>query len=139
MHRRTSLFGRLAGSLFVALAFLAADFSTAAPGEPVQAPGLARGRPGALGVVPEAGFFRAIDQGFFREQGIELDLTPFDSAARMVPALGTGQLDVGDGSHSAGLFNAVARGIGIKLVADAASGPVGHPTVALLFRQDLAE
>jgi NitT/TauT family transport system substrate-binding protein len=126
-------------SLFAALACLAAGVSTAAPGEPVHAQGLARVRQGVLGVVPEAGFFIAIDQGYFREQGIELELTQFDSAARMVPSLGTGQLDVGDGSHSAGLFNAVARGIGIKIVADAASGPVGHSTVAMLFRRDLVE
>src|SRR4051812_42727500 len=85
MHRRASFLGRLAASLFAALAFLAADFSTAAPGEPVHAQGLARVRQGVLGVVPEAGFFIAIDQGYFREQGIELDLTQFDSAARMVP------------------------------------------------------
>src|SRR5215211_3373986 len=139
MHGRTSFFARLAASLFAALAILAAGSSTAAPAEPVHAQGLARVRQGVLGVVPEAGFFVAIDQGYFREQGIDLDLTPFDSAARMVPSLGTGQLDVGDGSHSAGLYNAVARGIGIKIVADAASGPPGYPVVSLLFRRDLVD
>jgi NitT/TauT family transport system substrate-binding protein len=139
MHRRTLRFSRLAASLLAALAVLAGSFAATGPEEPVHAQGLARVRQGVLGVVPEAGFFVAIEQGYFREQGIELDLTLFDSAARMVPALGTGQLDVGDGSHSAGLYNAVARGIGIKIVADAASGPPGQPTVAMLFRRDLAE
>jgi NitT/TauT family transport system substrate-binding protein len=108
-----------------------------APAAATQA--LARVRMGVLGVLPEAGIFIALEQGYYREQGIELDLTQFDSAARMVPSLGTGQLDAGDGSHSAGLFNAVARGIGIKLVADAASGPPGHPVVSLMFRRDLVE
>jgi NitT/TauT family transport system substrate-binding protein len=105
----------------------------------VEAQATTRVRMGVLGVLPEAGIFVALEQGYYREQGIELDLTPFDSAARMVPALGTGQLDAGDGSHSAGLFNAVARGIGIKLVADAASGPPGYPVVSLLFRRDLVD
>jgi NitT/TauT family transport system substrate-binding protein len=139
MERRTLALLRPAVALVAVLVALIAGLSGAAPGDAVHAQGLARVRMGVLGVLPEAGVFVAMDQGYFREQGIELDTTQFDSAARMVPSLGTGQLDAGDGSHSAGLFNAVARGIPIKLVADAASGPAGYSVVALMFRRDLAE
>ncbi len=139
MHRRTLALLRPAAALLAALVALAAGFAGTAPGELALAQGAARVRMGVLGVLPEAGIFVALDQGYFREQGIELETTQFDSAARMVPALGTGQLHAGDGSHSAGLFNAVARGIPIKLVADAASGPAGYSVVSLMFRRDLAD
>jgi NitT/TauT family transport system substrate-binding protein len=139
MRARTTISLRLAAWLLTAIVALAAGFSAAAPGESAHAQGSARVRMGVLGVLPEAGIFIAIEQGYFREQGIELETTLFDSGARMVPALGTGQLEAGDGSHSAGLFNAVARGIPLKLVADAASGPSGYSVVALMFRRDLVD
>jgi NitT/TauT family transport system substrate-binding protein len=139
MHRRMARMLRPAISLLAVFAALAVGLADPLPGDAVFAQGLTRVRMGVLGVLPEAGIFVALEQGYYREQGIELDTTPFDSAARMVPSLGTGQLDAGDGSHSAGLFNAVARGIPIKLVADAASGPAGSSVVSLMFRRDLVD
>jgi NitT/TauT family transport system substrate-binding protein len=110
---------------------------------PVPASGAAqdaqRVRLGVLGATVDAGFFLAEDQGYFREQGLTVEMTPFDSAARMVAPLGAGQLDAGGGAHSAGMFNAVARGIGLKLVADKGSSPPGFGVQALLFRRDLAD
>jgi NitT/TauT family transport system substrate-binding protein len=54
----------------------------------------------------------------------------------MVPHLGTGTLDAGAGSASAGLYNAVARGIKIKIVADKASSPPGYGATKILIRKD---
>jgi NitT/TauT family transport system substrate-binding protein len=96
-------------------------------------------RVGLLGGASDSAFFIAMDQGYFREVGLELDVTPFDSGARMVAPLGTGQLDIGGGAHSAGLFNAVARGVQIKLVADKGSTQPGFGYEALMFRRDLVE
>ncbi len=98
-----------------------------------------RVRLGVLGTIVDAGFYIGLDQGYFREQGLDLEMIPFDSGARMVAPLGTGQLDAGGGAHSAGMFNAVARGVALKLVADKGSSPPGHGVQALLFRRDLAE
>jgi NitT/TauT family transport system substrate-binding protein len=44
----------------------------------------------------------------------------------MVAPLGAGQLDVGGGSASAGLYNAFGRGIRLKIVADKASSQPGY-------------
>ena len=96
-------------------------------------------RLGTSGATTDAGLFIAEEKGYFREQGLTLDVVPFDSAARMVTALGTNQLDVGAGSHSAGLFNAVARGIPVRLVADKGSAPPGHGFQGLMFRRDLLD
>jgi NitT/TauT family transport system substrate-binding protein len=94
---------------------------------------------GVLSAATDAGIFIAQDLGYFREQGVEVEMVPFDSAARMVAPLGAGQLDAGGGSHSAGLFNAVARGIELKLVADKGVSSAGHGFQALVFRKDLAD
>src|SRR6266568_469678 len=55
---------------------------------------------GTLATVGDAGWWVGIDQGYFREQGIQLDYETFDSAAAMVAPLSSGQLDVGGGAIS---------------------------------------
>jgi NitT/TauT family transport system substrate-binding protein len=57
----------------------------------------------------------------------------------MVAPLGAGQLDVGAGSAGASLYNAVARGIRIKIVADKASSPPGYGATKILVRKDLID
>ncbi len=85
----------------------------------------------------DAGFFIANDKGYLKDQGIEMDVVRFDSAARMVAFLGTGQLDLGGGASGAGLFNAIARDIPLRIVADKGSMPPGHGFEALIVRKDL--
>jgi NitT/TauT family transport system substrate-binding protein len=94
---------------------------------------------GATQAVSNAGIFVASARGYFREQGLDVEFVPFDSAARMVAPLSAGQLDVGGGSPSAGLFNAIARGIDVKLVADKGSAPPGFGFEGLVFRRDLVD
>jgi NitT/TauT family transport system substrate-binding protein len=66
-------------------------------------------------------------------------MTPFASAARMIAPLGTGQLDVGGGTVAAGLYNAVERGIRIRVVADKGSVREGYEFSTLLVRKDLVD
>jgi len=117
----------------------AATAGAPAASAPAAPPPLEALRLGIVGSATDAGFFIALERGYFRDQGLELDTTTFDSAARMVAPLAAGQLDVGGGSHSAGLFNAMARGIAIKIVADKGSSPPGHGFTTLMFRKDLAD
>lgn len=51
--------------------------------------------------------------------------------------LGAGQLDVGGGNGSPALFNAIARGIELKIVANKASMPPGYGYTAILVRKAL--
>src|SRR5579875_1257035 len=115
--------------------------STAAPaaGQPATPAHAETLHIGVLASTTDAGIFIANDLSYLREQGIELDMTTFDSAARMVAPLGAGQLDVGAGAHSAGLNNAISRGVDIKLVADKGSATPGHGFQALVFRKELAD
>ena len=46
---------------------------------------------------PQAWFFIAEDRGYFRDEGIELDFTPGDTAANAVPRIASGEFDIGYG------------------------------------------
>ena len=122
---------RLGGAVLAALLLsaLAADRTTAA--ETVRV-GIAR-------TISDAGYYIAEALGFFGQEGIEINLTPFNSAAQMIAPLGTGELDVGGGTVSAGLYNAVGRGINIKIVADQASMKPGYGYSSLMVRKDVVE
>ncbi|MCK0509526.1 ABC transporter substrate-binding protein [Aromatoleum buckelii] len=96
-------------------------------------------RVGIVNSSSDAGFLIADKKGYFREEGLEVVFTPFDSAAKMIAPLGAGHLDVGGGSPSAGLYNAIARGISIKIVADKGSTPPGYGYQPLLVRKDLVD
>ncbi|MCW2684865.1 MAG: transporter substrate-binding protein [Blastococcus sp.] len=79
------------------------------------------------GSSSDAALFMGIEAGFFEEEGVEIEIVDFNSGALVVPPLATGDLDVGSGSPSAGLFNAVAQGVQIKIVAEKARVvPPGH-------------
>src|SRR5437879_12334480 len=57
----------------------------------------------------------------------------------MIAPLGVGQLDVGGGAVSAGLFNAMARGVDLRIVADKGTIRTGQSYEALIIRRDLVE
>lgn len=122
--------------------FIRASLSTCAA---VSAPGIAGAqspdivRIGNNGVVSDAVFYIAERRGYFAEQRIKVEFVLFDAGPKMVVPLGTGQIDVGAGASGAGLFNAVGRGIDIKVVADKGSMPPGYQYVPLLVRKDLVE
>jgi len=91
---------------------------------------------GAASVTSDAPIYIAHSKGYFRDEGLAVKVENFRSASDMVPHLGTGTLDAGAGSASAGLYNAVARGIKIKIVADKASSPPGYGATKILVRKD---
>ncbi|MBX5493391.1 MAG: ABC transporter substrate-binding protein, partial [Chloroflexi bacterium] len=68
---------------------------------------MARVRYGDLNLLSDAGVYLGIDEGYFAEEGIEVETVTFDSAANMVAPLATNQLDAGGGAPSAGLYNAL--------------------------------
>ncbi|MFI5269082.1 MAG: ABC transporter substrate-binding protein, partial [Chloroflexota bacterium] len=94
---------------------------------------------GVLQSASDAGFYVGLDKGWYAEQGIDIQTTQFPSAANMVAPLSQGQLDAGGGAPGAGLDNAIARDIGIKMVADKAFVPADSSYLALLVRKDLAD
>ena len=96
-------------------------------------------RVGRIGALVEAGQILALERGYFAAQGIDVKFLEFDSAARMIPSLAVGQLDVGAGTVSAGLFNAVAQGIPIKMVGPQSRHDLGASSLYVMVRRDLIE
>jgi NitT/TauT family transport system substrate-binding protein len=94
---------------------------------------------GTTDTSSDAVFFIADQKGYFKAEGLTVTMTSFASAAKMIAPLGIGQLDVGGGTVAAGLYNAVERGINIKIVADKASIKDGYEYSTLLVRKDLAD
>jgi len=93
----------------------------------------------SIGITPAmstAGLFIAYEKGYFEEQGINLVMKQIPRAgAQMIPFLATGQLMVGCGNLNAGLYNAIANDIPLKVVADKGTVTPGHGYLALLVRK----
>jgi NitT/TauT family transport system substrate-binding protein len=94
---------------------------------------------GDLAAISNVAIYIAIEKGFFKEQGINTEISNFDSAAKMVPALVAGELEVSVGSASAGLFNAVAQQAPFRIVADKGQTREGHGFSLLAVRKDLVD
>lgn len=96
-------------------------------------------RVGITNSASDAPLFLSEANGYFEQQGLTVELTPFDSAAQMIAPLGGGQLDIGAGAPSAGFYNAVARDLNLRIVADKGSMPEGYGYMPLMVRKDLVD
>jgi NitT/TauT family transport system substrate-binding protein len=122
---------RLNGRILLGLVALAFAFCVPAVAQTITV--------GATSSTSDAPIYIADRKGYFRAEGLDVKVVNFRSAADMVAPLGAGQLEAGAGSASAGLYNAVARGIAIKIVADKASSPPGYGGTKILVRKDHVE
>ena len=89
--------------------------------------------------ISNAGIYIAIEKGYFKEVGIRNELIEFASAAKVIPALTAGEMEVSAGSPSAGLFNAIAQGGPFRIVADKGQARAGTGYSLLMVRKDLVE
>jgi NitT/TauT family transport system substrate-binding protein len=94
---------------------------------------------GVVNASSDIALFIADAKGYFKEAGLDVQFHAFDSAAKMVAPLGAGQLDVGAGAASSGLYNAVERGINLRVVADKARNAPGYGFQATMVRKQLSD
>jgi len=97
-------------------------------------------RIGLLFSTSDSGVLIALDKGYFKDEGINVQTHRFQSLVNMVAPLGAGQLDIAGGALAAGLFNAAARDVPLKIVADKGQ-TIGSAWdfVALMVRKDLTD
>ncbi len=126
-HIRPALVAAALGSAMLGLA------------APAPAAELEQVRIGIARTMSDAGYYVADAKGFFRDEGITVEMLAFNSAAQMIAPLGIGELDVGGGTVAAGLYNAAARGIEVKIVAPQASMRPGYGYSSLMVRKDLVD
>jgi NitT/TauT family transport system substrate-binding protein len=157
MHRLLALLGLLAGLVVACAPAPSAGRAPApaAPAPPAVAPATqaAPTPAGAAALAPLAPpvtvriavqgggtdglFYIAAERGYFARQGLEPEFASFASSSDMIPALATGQTDVGGLGFNPALFNALARGVGIRIVAGKGAATPGHGSSALVVRKDL--
>jgi len=92
---------------------------------------------GMPSVAGDAAIFVAHKRGYFKEEGLNVELVQMASGARMIAPLSTGEMHVAAVAVSAGLFNAVARGVDIRIVSDKGRTSPGFGTQAMLVRRSL--
>src|SRR5580692_5344021 len=128
-------------SAIVATCLLSAGLALGLAARPDRAAAaeVAQVRIGIARTMSDVGYYVADAMGYFRDEGIEVTMTPFNSAAQMMAPLGGGELDVGGGTVSAGFYNSIGRGIGTKIVADQGSMKPGYGYSSLMVRKDLVE
>jgi NitT/TauT family transport system substrate-binding protein len=94
---------------------------------------------GAIGAVSDAGIFIAQEKGYFRDEGLDVEIVGFKAAPQILPAIATGEVQVSGSAVTPALFNAFARGITMKLVADKGQVAQGFGFAAIVIRSDLAD
>jgi len=119
---RRSLAAHLAALLFAMVGFPASA-------QPVKL--------GHLGIVADGPFYLAIENGYFKAEGIEVQLERFTSAAQATAPLSTNQVQLVGGGMSAGLFNAFARGWPVRIVMPRTRDVPGFSSDTLIVRNDL--
>ena len=94
---------------------------------------------GIANTLNDVTLYMAQERGFFRDEGLDVELIVLDSGAKMIAPLGTGQLDVGAGALSAGFYNAVDRGVAIRIVADRGRTAPWSDYQMVVMRKDLVD
>src|SRR6266852_1835570 len=96
-------------------------------------------RVGTVGSAADATIIWAQERGYLREEGLDLDMQVFNGAQLMVAPLGADQLDVGAGGPGPGLFNAILRGVNLRIVADRARAVPGVRNQCVAVRKGLLD
>ncbi|MDH4619398.1 ABC transporter substrate-binding protein [Brevibacillus sp. AY1] len=91
---------------------------------------------GMLKLTSSAPLFIGIEKGFFQEEGIDAKAKWFDAAQPIAVATAAGSVDVGATGITASLYNMVAGGQKLVIVADKGREQAGYSSSALLYPSD---
>ena len=128
----------LAGAVIAAqLAATAACAQTPAPDKPLD-PRVSM-KVGVIGALSDAGIFIAYEKGFFRDEGLDVELVPFKAAPQILPAIATGEVQASGSAITPALLNAFERGVDMRIVADKGQVAKGFGFAAIAIRSDLAD
>ncbi len=94
---------------------------------------------GNLNTIADIQVHIAEERGYFAQEGIQPDFILFDASAKMIAPLASGDLDIGGGATAVSLFNAIDRGIGVRIVADKGRTEKGYIYQSLVIRKPLID
>src|SRR5262249_3836308 len=126
-HHRSAL-GRLAMLKRSLTALFAIIGAGAAHAEDVTV------RIGMVKSISSVATLTAIEKGYFKAFGINVETEDLDTSANVIALLAQNRLQIVEGGISAGYFNALEKSLPITIVMDRVSSPLGHQ---LMIRPDL--
>ena len=91
---------------------------------------------GMLRLTSSAPLFIAMDKGYFKDEGIEIEPQWFDAAHPIAVATASSKIDVGATGITASLYNMAAKGQNLAIVADKGREEKGYSSSALLVTTD---
>ncbi len=92
-----------------------------------------------IGSIVDTPFYIARDHDFFKNEGLDVNFVSFDSGAKAIVPLATGELDIGSGALSVAFYNAMGRGVMIRVVADKGHTAPGYYYQSVFVRKDLID
>lgn len=109
------------------------------PPTPTAAPKPVTVKFGASSSASDGGIYVAIEKGYFKEQGIDLQYVNFQSAAMTIAPLSSGELDASGGAISTALLNAIDRGVALRIGGGKGSSVKGFEFSQVVVRKDLID
>ena len=89
-----------------------------------------------LGTAP---VFVAYDRGYFKAEGLDVQLLPTPAIPQIIQALAASQISFATANPDPALFNALDRGLDIKLLTSLVTNKPGDKPAAFLVRKDLID
>lgn len=136
MMSTTETYSRRRASWFLSLLAITLAASAAAQ---AQTPAPTKLRLGIISALFDAGSLIALEKGYFREQGLDVEVKVFPGSSDANQALSIGAIDVLSSGISVAIFNARLRNIDMSIVAGAGDNTPGHGIISLVLRKDLVE
>jgi NitT/TauT family transport system substrate-binding protein len=93
-----------------------------------RADDLLKARIGVLRLSSSAPVFIAQDKGYFRDAGLDVELTFFDAAQPVAVATTSGDIDFGITAFTAGLYNLAGKGT-LKVIGGMSREKAGYPLI----------
>lgn len=121
------------------ITFLSTGLIATLPISRSRADGLDEVKLGIPRTISDAAFYACVHNEYFVQQKLNVSFVNFQAGSQMVAPLGAGQVDAATGATSAGLYNAIARGIDVKIVADKSSNMPDYCYMPLMVRKDHVE
>jgi NitT/TauT family transport system substrate-binding protein len=94
---------------------------------------------GIIGALFDVGSIVAFERGYFKEEGLDVNLQAFPGSAEASQAFAIGGVDAISSGPNPMIFNAKSRNLKIAIVAGAGQHSPGHGAISLILRKDLID
>jgi NitT/TauT family transport system substrate-binding protein len=91
------------------------------------------------GSVTGAGVYIALNRGYYKDVGLDVEIVPFPGGAQMISSVAASQVEVANTDAGAGLLNAISRDLPMRFVADGSHCDTTRCGTAFTLRKELVD